>query len=229
MGQALVLLSGGLDSSTVAAMAVKEFGPENVIALTLYYGQKHQIEIQAAKAVANYLRIKEHLIRPLPKDIFQGFGSALVDQSIKVPRATYQELIPGSGPLVTYVPFRNGIFLSIATAIALTKSCKYVYYGAHAEDAQDFAYPDCTSEFNGAMANAIYIGTYCTVRLVVPLQWVMKVDIVRLAIKLKVPIHLTYSCYSGTQPSCGRCPTCLSRRSAFGEAGVYDLIPYADD
>ena len=227
MSKAIVLLSGGLDSTTVATMAVKEFSAENVVAATLFYGQKHSVELDAAKAVVEYLGIKKHYIRSLPEDIFRGFGSTLVDADKPNPEVTYEELMKQAGPSPTYVPFRNGNLLAVAAALALVEGCDLLFYGAHAEDARNFAYPDCTFEFNGAMANAIYVGTYYKVRMVVPLQWMTKTEVVKKAIEVGAPIHLTHSCYNGTRPACGKCPTCISRIEAFKAAGYRDPIPYA--
>jgi len=229
MSKAIVLLSGGLDSTTVATMAVKEFSAENVVAATLFYGQKHSVELDAAKAVVEDLGIKKHYIRSLPEDIFRGFGSTLVDADKPNPEVTYEELAKQQGPSPTYVPFRNGNLLAVAAALALVEDCDYLYYGAHAEDARNFAYPDCTFEFNGAMANAIHIGTYYKVRMLVPLQWMSKKEVVQKAIEVGAPIHLTHSCYNGTRPACGKCPTCISRIEAFKTAGYKDPIPYAID
>lgn len=222
--KALVLLSGGLDSTTVATMAVQEFGSANVVAASLSYGQKHSVELAAATMVAGRLGISQ-AIYELPR-IFEGYGSSLVDADRENPEQTYAEISQGEGPAPAYVPFRNGNLISAATTIALVKGCEYIYYGAHAEDARNFAYPDCTFEFNGAMANAVYVGTYGKARLVVPLQFMTKKDVVIKANEIGAPIELTYSCYNGTTPSCGRCATCVSRIEAFLAAGFEDPIRY---
>lgn len=103
-----------------------------------------------------------------------------------------------------------------------------IYFGAHSEDAQNWAYPDCTPEFIGAMANAIYVGSYFSIRLHTPIQWLMKHEIVRLGTKLGVPFENTWSCYKGEEVHCGTCPTCRSRKEAFQIAGVPDPTPYAN-
>lgn len=223
--KSIVLLSGGLDSSTCAALACREFGPENVIALTLFYGQKHAKEIEAAKAVVDFLHIGEHRIEKLP-DIFRGGGSTLVDPDLPNPETTYEELNKSHGVSPTYVPFRNANFLSAATAIAMVAGADTVFYGPHSEDARNWAYPDCTPEFNGAMANAIYIGTYMKVRLVTPLQWMTKAEVVALGRKIGVPFELTWSCYNGREKACGVCPTCVGRLEAFRANGMEDPIAY---
>lgn len=223
--KAVVLLSGGIDSSTCAVLACKEFGSENVIALTLFYGQKHAKEIESAKAVVEYLGIKEHHIEKLP-DIFKGGGSTLVDPDKPNPQTSYEEINKSYGVSPTYVPFRNANLLSVATTIALVKEADTIFYGAHSEDARNWAYPDCTPEFNGAMANAIFIGSYMKVRLVTPLQWMVKSEVVALGKKIGTPFALTWSCYNGSEKACGVCPTCVGRLQAFRENGLEDPIAY---
>ncbi len=223
--KAVVLLSGGIDSSTCAILACREFGPENVIALTLFYGQKHAKEIEAAKSVSDWVGIKEHHIERLP-DIFKGGGSTLVDPDQPNPETSYEEINKLHGVSPTYVPFRNANFLSAATTIALVKGADTIFYGAHAEDARNWAYPDCTPEFNGAMANAIFVGSYMKVRLVTPLQWMTKSEVIALGKQVGTPFALTWSCYNGNDQACGVCPTCVGRLRAFHENGLEDPIEY---
>ena len=223
--KALVLLSGGIDSTTCAVLACKEFGPENVLALSLIYGQKHVKEIEAAKNVVQHLGIQEHIIHHLP-DIFKGGGSTLIDPDQPNPETSYDELSRTQGVSPTYVPFRNANMLSVATTISLVQGVDTIFYGPHAEDARNWAYPDCTPEFNGAMASAIYIGSYMKVRLVTPLQWFTKSEVIALGVKLGAPFELTWSCYNGFEKSCGVCPTCVGRLHAFKENGLIDPIDY---
>ena len=142
--KALVLSSGGLDSTTALAMAVRKYGKDNVIALSVSYGQKHDKEIKAADAVAQYYGV-EHLSLDLAR-IFQYSNCSLLKQSTEeIPEESYAEQIKETGgakPVSTYVPFRNGLFLSTAASIALSKDCGVIYYGAHADDAAGAAYPD---------------------------------------------------------------------------------------
>ena len=224
-GKALVLLSGGIDSATCAFLACREFGAENVLALSLFYGQKHAKELKAAKDVANYLGLQDHIIAKLP-DVFRGGGSTLIDPDLPNPETTYEELRKSQGVSPTYVPFRNANLLSAATSVALVKGSDTLYYGAHAEDGGNFAYPDCTPEFNGAMANAIFIGSYMKVRLLTPLQWLAKREVVALGQSLGVPFELTWSCYNGQAKACGVCPACVSRLHAFLENGWRDPVGY---
>ena len=224
--KALVLLSGGIDSAVCAFLACREFRPENVLALSLYYGQKHAKELEAAKDLAGYLGLCEHMIRELP-DIFRGAGSALIDPDQPNPETTYEELSKKQGISPSYVPFRNANLLSAATSVAMVKGAGTLYYGAHAEDSGNWAYPDCTPEFNGAMANAILIGSYMKVRLLTPLQWLNKKEIVALGQKFGVPFELTWSCYNGREKACGLCPACVSRLRAFEENALKDPLVYA--
>ena len=221
----MVLLSGGIDSSVCAALACREFGSENVLALSLFYGQKHAKELEAAKNVARFLGLSDHMTQELP-DIFRGGGSTLIDSERPNPEATYEELRQKQGPSPTYVPFRNANLLSVATTVAMVKGADTLYYGAHAEDGRNWAYPDCTPEFNGAMAGAIFIGSYMKVRLLTPLQWLTKSEVVALGRDLGVPFELTWSCYNGLAKACGSCPACASRLAAFAANGLVDPIGY---
>lgn len=225
MSKVLVLLSGGMDSTTCATMACNEYGWQNVIALTMFYGQKHSTEIAAAKAVCEELGIRTHKVIQLP-DIFKGYGSTLMDADCPNPEASYKDINESSGVSPTYVPFRNGNLLAVASAMALVEGAELIYYGAHAEDAKNCAYPDCTPEFNGAMANAIYVGTYHRVRLVTPLQWSAKADVLKAALAVGAPLELSYSCYNGREKHCGVCPTCIGRIHAFQEVGIIDPAQY---
>lgn len=221
--KALVLSSGGVDSTTCLAMAVEKYGKENVIALSVSYGQKHIKEIEAAKKVSKYYGV-EHLYLNLEK-IFQYSDCSLLSHSDKkIPHESYAnqlEKTDGS-PVSTYVPFRNGLFLSSAASIALSKGCEVIYYGAHSDDAAGNAYPDCSRAFNNAMGQAIYEGSGKKLKILAPfVEWVKK-DIVKEGLRLKVPYELTWSCYEGEDMPCGVCGTCIDRKRAFEENGVTD-------
>ncbi|MCL4499891.1 MAG: 7-cyano-7-deazaguanine synthase QueC [Chloroflexi bacterium] len=221
--RAVVLLSGGLDSAVCAVLATEEFGANVVAAVNIMFGQKHARESAAAEAVAHELGMGEFKTLELPRDVFEGSGSSLTDSDVPVPEEPYPETV---GPVSTYVPFRNGALLSIATAYALKVGAEAVYFGAHKEDGLNWAYPDCTPEFLGAMKNAIWTGTYHKVRLVSPLEWLDKAGVVRLGAERGVPFQLTYSCYRGGEEACGRCATCRSRLAAFSANGLVDPIRY---
>ncbi len=221
--KAIVLLSGGLDSTVCAVLAARSFQANQVAGLNILYGQKHFKESQAAKNVANRLGLGNYETINLSKKLFEGAGSTLIDKGKEIPLGPYPQ---ESGPVSTYVPFRNGTFISIATAFALRVNAEAIYFGAHTEDALNWAYPDCTPEFLGAMKNAVWVGTYHRVRLITPLEWLTKSDIVKLGHELNAPFELTWSCYQGGEEACGRCATCISRLKAFKTNGLIDPIKY---
>lgn len=221
MTRCLVLSSGGLDSSVAIGLAVDEFGSGNVGSISISYGQKHGRELASARLIAGHYNIK-HMEVALPEFLR---GSALTDSAIEVPKGSYDDLVT-DGPIATYVPFRNGILLSIAVAVAYQEHYHMVYWGAHAEDGDRFAYPDCTVEFSGAMSNAAWVGTAQKVRLWTPFQYMRKKDIVKLGAGLEVPFEKTWSCYVGSELACGHCPTCVSRQQAFWDNGLKDPIGY---
>lgn len=221
--KAVVLLSGGIDSTVCTIMAGQEFGFERVAGLSILYGQKHLKESKAAEAVAAHLGLGAFESITLPDEFFKGAGSSLIDSASDVPQGPYPD---SDGPVSTYVPFRNGTFISIATAHALKLGAETVYFGAHAEDALHWAYPDCTPEFLGAMKNAVWTGTYHKIRLITPLEWLSKAGIIALGHQLSAPFELTWSCYQGDEKACGKCATCLSRLAAFKANELNDPIPY---
>lgn len=221
----LVLFSGGVDSTTALALAINQYGHENVVALSISYGQKHDKEIQAANQIAKYYQV-EHIFLDLAK-IFEYSDCSLLNHSSKeIPHETYaKQLSKTDGkPVTTYVPFRNGLFLSSAASIALSKNCNLIYYGAHKDDAAGNAYPDCSEIFNNAMNQAIYEGSGHQLQIKAPFVNKSKADIVKIGLDLNVPYHLTWSCYEGNDKPCGKCGTCLDRQEAFLKNGVIDPL-----
>ena len=225
VSDAIVLLSGGLDSSTALSLALRA-GHKNVMGLAFSYGQRHYGEIEAAQRVADAYEIPLRVEKVF--NLSSG-DSVLMNKGSEMPHMTYEEIESSEGVSPTYVPYRNGTFLSIAASIAVAGGLDTIYIGVHAEDARGWAYPDCTPEFIGAMQNAIYTGTYHKVRLIAPFQYKMKHEIIELGLKLGTPYQLTLSCYEGTEPACGRCPTCVSRLEAFLKNGVSDPLSYEFD
>ncbi len=225
----LVLVSGGLDSSVALAKAVSERGNENVVALSISYGQKHIKEIKASNDICTYYHV-EHLYLDLGEIFKYSNCSLLSSSSEEVPLASYEEQLKNLNgtPVSTYVPFRNGLFLSSAASIALSKGCDLIYYGAHKDDSAGNAYPDCSKEFNKAINDAIYIGSGNQVRVEGPFVNISKKDIVKLGTSLKVPFNLTWSCYEGHDKACGKCGTCLDRIAAFKANGLEDPIEYEE-
>ena len=222
----LVLSSGGVDSTTCLAMAVAEVGAENVLALSVYYGQKHDKEIQAAKKVAEYYGV-ERMELDLSV-IFAGSNCSLLKQSTEdIPLESYAQQIEethGEKPVSTYVPFRNGLFLSSAASIALSHGCSKIMYGAHADDAAGAAYPDCSLDFVNAMNQAIYLGSGNQLTIEAPFVSLTKADVVKKGLELGVPYELTWSCYEGGEKPCGKCGTCIDRQRAFEKNGVVDPL-----
>lgn len=224
--KALVLLSGGIDSTVCATLARRDCGSKNVLALSFVYGQKHETqELRAAVQVAHALELGEWRQITVPQ-IFDESESALINADSPLPEKSYGELGQEVGVSPAYVPFRNGVMLSIASAVALQWGANLVYYGAHADDGLNWAYPDCTPEFNGAMASAIYVGTYHEVRLYTPLQFMNKAQIIELGLVHGAPLKLSYSCYAGRPLPCGKCSTCVNRLEAFRQVGLPDPANY---
>ena len=221
--KALVLVSGGLDSTTCLGIAVDKFGKENVVALSIYYGQKHDKEIKAAKEVTDYYEV-EWLQLDLSKMFEYSDCSLLAHSSEEIPKESYAKQLEKTdgSPVSTYVPFRNGLFLSSAASIALSKKCSYIYYGAHSDDAAGNAYPDCSDEFNNAIKEAIYIGSGNMLKVEAPFVKLKKSDVVKIGLELNVPYELTWSCYEGNEKPCGICATCIDRREAFEKNGIAD-------
>jgi 7-cyano-7-deazaguanine synthase len=222
--KAMVLTSGGVDSTTALGLAVDRLGAENVIALSIQYGQKHDKEIEAAKAVAAHYGVEQLFLDLTP--IFQYSDCALLKGSDQaIPEESYAEQIEATGgekPVSTYVPFRNGLFLSSAASVALSKDCDVILYGAHADDSAGFAYPDCSPAFADAMNRAVYEGSGHQLEIAAPFVDIDKAAVVKLGLELGVPYELTWSCYEGGDRPCGKCGTCLDRAAAFAANGVAD-------
>ncbi len=219
MKKAVVILSGGMDSSTAAYIA-KSRGYE-IIALHFDYGQRTQSrERKAFEAVCDALGVGGRYVIDLP--FFAQIGaSALTDSSIEVPTGGIEPGIP-----VTYVPFRNGIFLSIAAAVAEKEGAEAIFIGVVEEDSS--GYPDCREEFIEAMQKAIKLGTKedTDIRIHAPLIHLKKEDIVKKAVEYGVPLELTWSCYSQEEEACGVCDSCRLRLKGFEKAGIEDPARY---
>jgi 7-cyano-7-deazaguanine synthase len=225
MKRAVVLLSGGLDSTVAAAMA-KEQGHE-VHAVSFDYGQRHKRELESAKAVAKALGARSHSVLKVP--VGEHGGSALTDPAIAVPTGRDEKAMGGDIP-VTYVPARNIVFLSLALGVAEVKDAEAIFIGANALDYS--GYPDCRPEFFEAFETMARLGTKRgvegrPVRIEVPLQRMTKADIVREGLRLHAPLALTWSCYQGGEVSCGVCDSCVLRLKGFREAGAVDPVAYA--
>ena len=222
---AVVLLSGGLDSATVLAMALAK--GHRVFALSFDYGQRSQAETIAAKRLTEVLPVTEHRIMKI--DLSQFGGSALTDTDIAVPNA--EDTIAGDIP-VTYVPARNTVFLSMALAWAEVVEARDIYIGVNAVDYS--GYPDCRPEYVAAFESMANLATKAGVeghplRIHTPLIDLSKSEIITAGTKLNVPYAITVSCYQANDEgeACGRCDSCEIRRAGFEAAGTPDLTRYA--
>jgi 7-cyano-7-deazaguanine synthase len=219
MKKAVVILSGGMDSTTAAFIAKSE-GYE-IIPVHFNYGQRtEKRELKAFNDICGYLNLDNRYIIDIP--FFKQIGaSALVDENIDVPVDGVKPGIP-----VTYVPFRNGIFLSIAAAVAEKEGAEAIYIGVVEEDSS--GYPDCREDFIQNMQNAVNSGTKPETKIEIktPLVHLKKEDIVKTAIEYGVPLNLTWSCYKYEDEACGVCDSCRLRLKGFEKAGSKDPIPY---
>lgn len=223
MNKVLVLLSGGIDSTSLLYAAIKQVGAENVVALNMYYGQKHKVEIECAKWQAEHTGV-EYIEKDI-STVFAGLetSSALLEGSDKeIAHESYAEQLKHTDVVSAYVPYRNGMFLSIAAAIAYAKGCSTIAYGAHADDAVrrtngGAAYPDCTEEFIRAQKEAIEQGTANHVSVWAPLWNKTKAEVVRFGLDngaTRETYEHTHSCYEGVVGGCGTCGTCIDARAA---------------
>ena len=226
MKRAVVLLSGGIDSTTTLAIAIAE--SYQTYALSFEYGQRHQIEIEAARCVADSLGVTQHRIAEIDLRVFGG--SALTDD-VDVPKKRSGKEIANGIP-VTYVPARNTIFLAYALAWAEVIPASDIFLGVNAIDYS--GYPDCRPEFIEAFEHLANLATKAGVegrrfQIHTPLIKLSKADIIRKAVDLGVDLSLTHSCYDPTPEglACGECDSCLLRLKGFREAGIKDPIRYA--
>jgi len=219
---AVCLVSGGMDSTVSAAIAATKY---EVAFLHISYGQRtEKRELKAFREISEFYSVKRKLEITLShfKDIG---GSALTDLSIEVPEG---KLSPSSQIPITYVPFRNAHFLSVAVSWAEIIGARYIYIGATEVDYS--GYPDCRGEFIEAFNKVIALGTKpdTHIKIVAPLLRFKKSDVVKKGLELKVPFELTWSCYKNEDVACGKCESCLLRLKGFKEAGVQDPIAYED-
>ncbi|BAS55005.1 exsB protein [Leptolyngbya boryana NIES-2135] len=214
MPKAVVLLSGGLDSATVAAQAIAD--GYDVIALSFRYGQRHDRELQSAQDIVQHLKLLQHFI--VDVNLAQWGGSALTDSAIEVPITGVQ---PDEIP-ITYVPGRNTVFIAIALSLAEAQNAAAIYLGINAIDYS--GYPDCRPEYLAAFQTLAQLSSKAGLegnapKLIAPLITDSKTDIVKRAVKLGVPIEKTWSCYQGETEPCGICDSCRIRDRALIEAG----------
>jgi 7-cyano-7-deazaguanine synthase len=216
MPKAVVLLSGGLDSTVTLAYALNN--GDDVTALSFRYGQRHSKELDSAKAVAEYYKLAHVTV-----DVdMSSFGSSLIGNSKKIEK---DRTDIGSDIPDTYVPARNMIMLSIATGLCETVGAEKIYIGANSVDYS--GYPDCRMEFFDAFERSIEKGTKKgseghPIKISVPIIEMTKAEIVKLGKELNAPLHLTWSCYEGGDEPCGHCDSCILRKKGFEDAGYKD-------
>lgn len=216
-GAHCLLLSGGLDSATLAAWIMTHHPEEPVRAYTFLYGQKHAVELEAAQAVAGAYHMDHHVVELTPI-----CGSALTDDRRPLPEG--RDLASVSGVAPSYVPARNLLFLAQMASIQDALGPAVLWLGVHHDD--HTGYPDCRPEFVEAADQAVRLGTQYGLRVAAPFVHWSKADIVRWGREHGVPYDLTHSCYQGRRPACGVCDTCQARLQAFAAAGAVDPIPY---
>lgn len=218
MAKAVIILSGGLDSTTLMYDLLAK--GIDVHAISFFYGQKHQKELECAAELCPKLGVTHKIINlEVLNDIAP---SALTRFDIEVPEGRYDEL----SMQATVVPNRNMVMLALATSYAISIGAKYVAYGAHAGD--HILYADCTPKFVKAMINAVESCDYSKPSLIVPYLYNTKGEIVKIGLNLGVDYNSTWSCYKGGEKACGKCATCIERLNAFAFAGAIDPIEYED-
>lgn len=228
MNKAVVLSSGGVDSTTCLAVAIQKFGKDNVSTVSIRYGQKHLKELECAKKIAEYYDVPHYELDL--SEIFKYSNCSLLQNSTEsIPDKSYAEQITenGEGKVSTYVPFRNGLMLSSVASLAMSiypnDKC-YIYIGAHADDAAGEAYPDCSSNFIDSMNEAIYFGSGKQVEIEAPFVNCNKAEVVKTGLDLNVPYQYSWSCYKGGDEPCHTCGTCIDRENAFKANEVIDPL-----
>ena len=217
---ALVVLSGGQDSTTCLYWAIKEFGISNIEAITFDYQQRHRIELECAEKITSLINVPQTV---LPINTFQDLGgSALTEEAIEVKN----DLNPENQLPNTFVPGRNLIFLTFAAAHAYKRGIKTLVMGVSQTDYS--GYPDCRPEFFKSAINTINLGSKLSteydvhIEIVTPIIDKTKAEIIQLGMKLHSPIELTWSCYDGGQKPCNQCDSCILRARGFAELGIKD-------
>jgi 7-cyano-7-deazaguanine synthase len=224
--RAVVLLSGGLDSTT--CLAVAKARGLSVVALSFDYQQRHRVELEAAKRVAAHYQIQKHYVFELGS--FRTIGGSALTSHTEVPKNRSMDSMSQGVP-VTYVPARNLVFLSHATGVAEVEQCEHIFIGVNAIDYS--GYPDCRPEFIEQFERTANLATRAgtegrPLTVQTPLLRWSKADIIREGLELGAPFGLTHSCYSPVNDAaCGQCDSCLLRLKGFAEAGAKDPIRYA--
>ncbi len=216
----VVLLSGGMDSTTLLALAKQNF--DEVVALSIDYAQRHKRELECAKKVAEHYGVPHKILNITNiNDLIQG--SSLTSNDVEVPHGHYED----ESMKLTVVPARNTILLSIAAGWAISMNYAFVAYAAHAGD--HAIYPDCRQNFVDALQHVFNVFHYWPVNLWAPFLNIDKADIAAKGIELGVPYELTHTCYEGGEVACGKCGSCQERLYAFDKAGQPDPVAYVSE
>ena len=234
MIKALVISSGGVDSTTCISLMIKKYGKENVSTISALYGQRHSKELECARAVADYYGLVHYELDLT--HVFKGNKNCSLlpaESGVDITEKTYIEqytkgkMVDENHVIPSYVPFRNGLFIAAAASFGMglldDGDELYLVLGNHKDD---YTYADCSKAFIEAMNKATEQGTYGKVHVIAPINDLSKSEIVGMGLKLKTPYELTWSCYEGTKDACGRCASCLCRLEAFANNGVVDPIRY---
>ncbi len=218
LNKAVVIFSGGMDSTALLTNIVRSKGSSNVEAVNFHYGSKHnRAERRAAKAVAQELDVHLNLI---DLDFMHMFKSDLLQGGGDIPQGHYED----ESMKATVVPCRNMIMIAIAAGYAESIGANAVYLGSHSGD--HAIYPDCRPEFNLPMGATVAAATDGKVELLMPFETLTKADLVVAGARIKTPFQLTWSCYEGREQQCGKCGTCVERIEAFMEADYIDPVKY---
>lgn len=228
MQKAFVLSSGGLDSTTCVSLAVANYGAKNVVTVSMRYGQKHDKELECAERVADYYGLIHKVIDFTKTGIFDESDCSLLKGSVQdIPKSSYAAQISEGEMVSTYVPFRNGLFLSSIASLAMSMYPDdeiVIMIGIHADDVAGSAYADCTFKFADEMSKAIEEGSYGHCTIIAPFVNKSKADVVAKGLELNTPYELTWSCYEGGEKPCGKCATCIDRAKAFRENNAVDPV-----
>ena len=221
MSKALVVLSGGQDSTTCLYWAIKEFGRENVSSLSYDYGQRHKIELEAAKKVAEIAAIRHEI---LPINTFAAIGGNALTDDIDVQSEAAQDADEVSQLPNTFVPGRNLVFLTFAAAYAYNRDIEHLVTGVAQTDYS--GYPDCRENTLNSLEQTLRLGMEYNITIHTPLMNLNKSDTVELAVKLGAmdAMAYTHTCYNGAQPPCGQCQACILRANGFAEAHIADPL-----
>lgn len=222
----IVLSSGGADSTTCIAIAIKELGAENVSTVSINYGQRNIKELNCAEKIADYYHLKHYLLDL--REVFKYSSCPLLAGRSEPPQSSYKDQLSPYG-VPTNVPLRNGIFLMCLGSLAMSLYPEQevrIYIGNHASDWEGNAYADCSPEFTKAIHEAISVGSYNCIQMVSPLLNLSKGEVIREGLALGIPYHLTWSCYNCGEKACGKCGSCRTRLEAFRSNGVEDPLEY---